>query len=157
PLLRSYSLSDQPNAKYYRITIKQEPHGIASTYVSTHIEAGGVLEVSEPRGAFTLHQSDLPVVLLSAGVGGTPVMAMLHALAAQVSQRQIWWIYAARNRQEHPFASEVRKLLAALPHAQGHIQYSRPVVTDRHGVDYDAAGRLSIEALEKRGVPREAD
>jgi MOSC domain-containing protein YiiM len=80
PVLRSYSLSDLPDAGHYRITIKQEPHGIASTYVSTQLRAGDVLEVSEPRGAFTLSRSDLPVVLLSAGVGVTPVMAMLHAL-----------------------------------------------------------------------------
>jgi ferredoxin-NADP reductase len=116
-----------------------------------------VLEVSAPRGAFILRQGDLPVVLLSAGVGVTPVMAMLHALAAQASPRPVWWIYGARNRLDHPFAQEARALLARLPHGRSHVQYSRPDATDRLGVDYDAAGRLTVASLEKLGIPREAD
>lgn len=104
PILRSYSLSDLPDPGHYRITIKEEPHGIASTFVSTQLRTGDVLEVSAPRGAFTLGCGDLPVVLLSAGVGVTPVMAMLHALAAEASVRPVWWIYGARNRLDHPFA-----------------------------------------------------
>jgi ferredoxin-NADP reductase/MOSC domain-containing protein YiiM len=157
PVLRSYSLSDRPDAGRYRITIKQEPHGIASTYVSTQLRAGDVLDVSEPRGAFILQRGDLPVVLLSAGVGVTPVLAMLHALAAEASPRSVWWIYGARNRGDHPFAREARELLAKLPQAQGHVQYSRPEANDRLGVDFDVAGRLSVTVLEKLGVPREAD
>jgi ferredoxin-NADP reductase/MOSC domain-containing protein YiiM len=157
PVLRSYSLSDLPDAGRYRITIKQEPHGIASTYVSAHLRTGDVLDVSEPRGAFILQGGDLPVVLLSAGVGVTPVMAMLHALAAQASPRPVWWIYGARNGGDHPFAREARELLSKLPHAQSHVQYSRPEATDRLGVNFDAAGRLTVTVLEKRGVPRDAD
>lgn len=157
PVLRSYSLSDLPDAARYRITIKVEPHGIAGTYVSTQVRSGDVLDVSEPRGAFTLRQGDLPVVLLSAGVGVTPVMAMLHALAARASPRQIWWIYGARNGRDHPFAREARELLAQLPNARSYVQYSRPDGTDRLGVDYEAAGRLSVPVLKELGVPREAD
>ena len=112
PILRSYSLSGPPNAGHYRISVKKEPHGVASTYVNSQLRTGDVLEVSEPRGAFTLQPGDLPVVLLSAGVGVTPVMAMLHALAAQESVRPIWWIFGARNRVDHPFALEVGDLLA---------------------------------------------
>jgi ferredoxin-NADP reductase len=155
--LRSYSLSDLPDPGRYRITVKQEQRGIASTYVSTQLRAGDVLDISEPRGAFILRQGDLPVVLLSAGVGVTPVTAMLQALAAQASLRPVWWIYGARNRRDHPFAREARELLAKLPYARSYVQYSRPDVDDRLGVDYDAAGRLSVAVLEKLGVPREAD
>jgi ferredoxin-NADP reductase/MOSC domain-containing protein YiiM len=157
PVLRSYSLSSLPDPGRYRITVKQEPHGLASTYVSTRLRAGDVLDVSEPRGAFVLRQGALPVVLLSAGVGVTPVMAMLHALAAQASPRPVWWVYGARNRLDHPFAREARELLARLPHARSYVQYSRPDATDRPGVDFDAAGRLSVTVLEKLGVPRKAD
>ncbi len=157
PVLRSYSLSGLPDAGRYRITIKQEPHGIASTYVSTQLRTGDVLDVSEPRGAFILQRGDIPIVLLSAGVGVTPVMAMLHALAVQASPRPVWWIHGARNRLDHTFAREARDLLAKLPHARSHVQYSRPDATDRQGVDYDAAGRLNVTALEKLGVPRESD
>ncbi|HEV3202424.1 MAG TPA: MOSC and FAD-binding oxidoreductase domain-containing protein [Bryobacteraceae bacterium] len=157
PVLRSYSLSDLPDAGRYRITVKQEPHGIASTYVSTQLRTGDVLDVSEPRGAFILRRGDLPVVLLSAGVGVTPVMAMLHALAAQASPRPVWWIYGARNRLDHPFFREARDLLAKLPHSRSYVQYSRPDAADRMGVDYDAAGRLTVTVLQKLGIPRECD
>ena len=117
-VLRSYSLSALPDAGRYRISIKEEPHGIVSTFVSTRLRTGDVLDVSAPRGAFILQRGDLPVVLLSAGVGATPVMAMLHSLAAQASPRPVWWIYAVRSGREHPFAQEARDLLARLPHAR---------------------------------------
>jgi ferredoxin-NADP reductase/ferredoxin len=157
PILRSYSLSGVPDSARYRVAIKEEPQGIASTYLSTRLRAGDVLEVSAPRGAFTLQPGDRPVVLLSAGVGVTPVLAMLHALAACASPRPVWWIYGARNRLDHPFAREVRDLLANLPQARSHVRYSRPEATDRPGVDFDAAGRLAVTALEGLGVPRESD
>jgi ferredoxin-NADP reductase len=156
-VLRSYSLSNLPGPGRYRITIKQEPNGIASTYVSSQLHMGDVLDVSEPRGAFTLARGDLPVVLLSAGVGVTPVMAMLHALVAQASPRTVWWIYGARNRRDHTFVREAHDLLAKLPHARSFVQYSRPEATDKLGIDYDAAGRLTVTVLEKLGVPRESD
>jgi len=157
PVLRSYSLSDLPDAGRYRIAIKEEPHGIASTYLSRHLRAGDILDVSAPRGAFILQRGDLPVVLLSAGVGVTPVMAMLHALAAHTSPRLVWWIYGARNGLDHPFAREARDLLAKLPHSRSYVQYSRPVAADQLGVGFDAAGRLTATVLEKLGVPRESD
>lgn len=157
PVLRSYSLSDLPDAGRYRITIKEEPLGVASTYLSTRLRAGDVLDVSAPRGAFILRRGEFPVVLLSAGVGVTPVMAMLHALAAHASPRPVWWIYGARNRLDHPFAREARDLLAELPRARSYVQYSRPDATDRLGVDYDAAGRLTVTVLQKLGVPRECE
>ena len=157
PVLRSYSLSGLPDAGRYRISVKEEPHGVASTYVSTQLRTGDVLDVSEPRGAFTLRRGELPAVLLSAGVGVTPVMAMLHALAAQASPRQIWWIYGARNRLDHPFVLEARDLLAKLANARSHVQYSRPDPADRLGFDFDVAGRLTVTVLEQLGVPRDSD
>jgi ferredoxin-NADP reductase/MOSC domain-containing protein YiiM len=157
PVLRCYSLSDRPDASRYRIAIKEEPRGIASTYLSRHLRAGDVLDVSAPRGAFILQPAEQPVVLLSAGVGVTPVLAMLHALAASTSPRPVWWIYGARNRLDHPFAREVRDLLAKVPHARSYVQYSQPDAADQMGVDYDAAGRLTATVLEKLGVPRDSD
>ena len=114
-LLRSYSLSDTPSADHYRVSIKQELNGVASTYVHNHVRVGDLLDVSAPRGSFTLRPDDRPIVLLSAGVGATPVLAMLHALAAEASPRQVWWLYGARNRDDHPFAQESRGLVQALP------------------------------------------
>jgi ferredoxin-NADP reductase len=110
PLLRSYSLSGAPSAERYRVTVKREPNGPGSGYLLGQVGHGSVLDVSAPRGTFTLRAGDGPVVLLSAGVGATPVMAMLHALAAEGSRREIWWLYGARDRADHPFAAESRSL-----------------------------------------------
>jgi len=157
PLLRNYSLSDAPSADHYRVSVKQEVNGAASTYVHTQVQVGDVLEVSAPRGAFTLRQGKNPVVLLSAGVGATPMMAMLHALAAEASPREVWWLFGARNRDEHPFAQEARRSLKKLPHGHRYILYSRPGQEDRPGLDFDAPGHLSVPVLKEFGVPREAD
>jgi ferredoxin-NADP reductase len=157
PLLRNYSLSDTPGIDHYRVSVKQEVNGAASTYVHTQVKVDDVLEVSAPRGTFTFRTGNRPVVLLSAGVGATPVMAMLHALAAEASLREVWWLFGARNRDEHPFAQEARRLLQALPHSHSYILYSRPGQEDRPGVDFDAPGHLSVTVLQELGVPREAD
>jgi MOSC domain-containing protein YiiM/ferredoxin-NADP reductase len=116
-LLRSYSLSSEPRDDRYRVSIKRETHGAAGAYVETQARIGDVLDASAPRGSFTLRPGDGPVVLLSAGVGATPVLAMLHALAAGASSREVWWIYGARHGGEHPFAAETRALLEACPAA----------------------------------------
>jgi ferredoxin-NADP reductase len=114
PLLRNYSMSGLPGANAYRVSVKHEVNGAASSFLHSHVNAGDVLEVSAPRGSFTLTPGDDPVVLMSAGIGATPVLAMLHALAAEDSHREVWWLYGARNRNEHPFAKESRGLLQRL-------------------------------------------
>jgi ferredoxin-NADP reductase/MOSC domain-containing protein YiiM len=157
PLLRNYSLSDTPGADHYRVSVKQEANGAASTYVHNQVHVGDVLDVSAPRGTFTFRQGLRPVVLLSAGVGATPVLAMLHVLAAEASPREVWWLYGARNRDEHPFADESHRLLQVLPHSRSHILYSRPGPQDQPGLDFDAAGHLSVTVLQEIGVPRDAD
>ncbi len=157
PILRDYSMSGAPGANAYRVSVKQELNGAASSFLHTHVGAGDVLEVSAPRGTFTLTPGDEPVVLVSAGIGATPVLAMLHALASTASPRQVWWLYGARNRNEHPFAKESRGLLQTLVSAQSHIVYSQPEVGDRLGQDYDSPGHLSVPLLDQLGVTRNAD
>jgi MOSC domain-containing protein YiiM/ferredoxin-NADP reductase len=156
-LLRSYSLSDAPSADHYRVSIKRELSGVASTYLHSRVQVDDVLDVSAPRGVFTLRGGDRPVVLLSAGVGATPVLAMLHALAAGASPRQVWWLYGARNRDDHPFAHESRGLVQALAHSHSRIFYSRPRPDDRLGREFDATGHLDIAVLNELDVPRDAD
>ena len=157
PALRSYSLSDLPVADHFRISVKSESKGIGSSFLHNRVQEGDVLDVSAPRGIFTLRRGERPVVLLSAGVGATPVMSMLHALAAEASQREVWWIYGARNRQEHPFAEESRSLLKQLPRGRSHILYSSPAATDQVGVDFDTSGHIAVALLEKIGVPGNSD
>ncbi len=156
-VLRNYSLSDTPSSDHYRISVKHEANGVASTYLHTKVRQDDVLEVSAPRGSFTLLPDDRPVVLLSAGVGATPVLAMLHKLADEVSPREVWWVYGARDGGDHPFHEEVRALIQALPRGRAHIRYSQPRPEDRVGADFDAPGRVSPVALREMGVPREAN
>ena len=157
PVLRSYSLSDLAAVDHFRISVKSELKGIGSSFLCDRTREGDVLDVSAPRGSFTLRASQSPVVLLSAGVGATPVMSMLHALASEKSQREIWWIYAARNRAEHPFAEESRSLLKQLSRGRGYIVYSRPAATDQVGTDFDAAGHIDAALLKRIGVSQGSD
>src|SRR6202008_4514939 len=103
PLFRSYSLSGPPSTERYRISVKVEPDGAAGTYLRDHVRVGDVLDVSSPRGSFILQSGERPMVLLSARIGATPVLAMLHALVAARATRQVLWLHAARDRQHHPF------------------------------------------------------
>src|SRR5882762_6211162 len=111
PLFRSYSLSGPSSTEHYRISVKVEPNGAAGTYLREHVRVGDALDVSSPRGSFILQSGERPVVLLSAGIGATPVLAMLYALEAARSRRQILWLHGARDRQHHPFTAEVGRLI----------------------------------------------
>jgi ferredoxin-NADP reductase/MOSC domain-containing protein YiiM len=157
PALRSYSLSDLPAADHFRISVKSELNGIGSSFLCNRSRAGDLLDVSAPRGSFILRPGESPVVLLSAGVGATPVMSMLHSLAAERSQREIWWIYGARNRVEHPFAEESRSLLKQLSRGRGYVVYSRPTAIDQVGADFDAPGHIDTALLERIGVSQGSD
>jgi ferredoxin-NADP reductase/MOSC domain-containing protein YiiM len=157
PLLRSYSLSGPPGASDYRISVKREEGGAASQFLHTRVRTGDQLEVAAPRGTFILRPDPAPVLLISAGVGATPVLAMLHALAAARSARDIWWLHSARRRADEPFAAESRDLLAALPNAHRHICFSSPDPGDVQGRDYDTAGRLSAPVLAALDLPHDAD
>jgi ferredoxin-NADP reductase len=136
--VRSYSLSTSPG---YRVSVKQEPHGIGSRYL-TQLVSGSLLEVAAARGEFRLEDGTGPVLLISAGIGVTPVLAMLHSLAG--STREVWWIHAARGPAEHAFAAEAHDLLAQLPNAHEHVYYS--------SVD----GRLTKDKLSELALPPDA-
>jgi MOSC domain-containing protein YiiM/ferredoxin-NADP reductase/ferredoxin len=156
-LFRSYSLSGPLSDEQYRVSVKVEPNGAAGSYLNSNVRTGDILDVSEPRGSFTLQPGDGPVVLLSAGIGATPVLAMLHALVASATPRAVWWLHGARDSKSHSFATEVRQLLGRLARGRSQIWYSRPAADDRQGREYDATGRLGIEVLDRLGVPRGGD
>jgi ferredoxin-NADP reductase/MOSC domain-containing protein YiiM len=139
--VRSYSLSSVSGAGTYRISVKQEPHGIASSYLNRDLRPGMDLDVAAPRGDFTLDDGSGPVLLISAGIGVTPVLAMLGQLAAARSDRDLWWIYGARGPNEHPLAAETHVMLATLPRAHERVFYS--------SVD----GRLTKEKLAGLDLP----
>jgi len=157
PVLRSYSLSDLPGVDHFRISVKSEFNGIGSSFLCNRAREGDVLDVSAPRGRFALRPGENPLVLLSAGVGATPVLSMLHELAAERSLREIWWIYGARNRFEHPFAEESRFLLKQLSRGRSYIVYSRPAATDQPEMDFDASGHVDTDLLQRIGVSPNSD
>jgi ferredoxin-NADP reductase len=155
--MRSYSLSGEPGARRYRISVKREPYGVAGAYIDETVKIGDVMDVSAPRGNFTLRPGAAPVVFLGAGIGATPLMAMLHALAAEASRREVWWLYGTRSGREHPFEKEARTLIKGLARGYRHICYSSPDSADRPGVDFDTQGHLDIGMLRQLEVPHDAD
>jgi ferredoxin-NADP reductase/MOSC domain-containing protein YiiM len=158
PILRSYSLAAAPDPHRYRIGVKREAHGVAGEILHRQVGIGDLVEVAAPRGAFTLSRGiGGPVVLLSAGVGVTPVLAMLDSLASERTTREVWWLHAARCGAEHAFAGDARALVARIRHGHLHVRYSRPAPGDALGRDYHASGRLSAHVLAELGVPRESE
>jgi ferredoxin-NADP reductase/MOSC domain-containing protein YiiM len=156
-LLRNYSLSGPPDAGYYRITVKHETEGAASGYLHTRLAVGDQLDIAAPRGTFILDGTRAPVLLISAGIGATPVLAMLVALAQEHSDREIWWLHAARSGRDHSFAAEAHTLVASLPNVHVHVYYSRPGPNDLEGRDFDSAGRLTASRLAQLEPPRDAE
>ncbi len=153
--VRSYSLSAAPDAGSYRISVKHEPHGTASGYLTTRLRPGAELEVAAPRGEFVYAEDSGPVLLVSAGIGLTPVLSMLHELAAQGSKREVWWIHGARGPREHPLAAEAHDLLTALPDAHEHVYYSAATPEElRHA--HATSGRLTKDRLIALSVPSDA-
>jgi ferredoxin-NADP reductase/MOSC domain-containing protein YiiM/ferredoxin len=158
PVVRSYSISGASDSGSYRISVKRGT-GPGSQYLVDATQPGDKMEISAPRGEFILRAGARPVVLLSAGIGVTPVLSMLHALASgsAKSPRDVWWIHAARNAAEQVFAQEARQLLAAIPGSHSAIAYSKPGPADRPGAGFDVQGRWDLASLEKLAIPVEAD
>jgi ferredoxin-NADP reductase/ferredoxin len=142
--MRSYSLSGDPAAGYYRISVKREARGRVSQWLHANVKAGSVVEAAAPRGEFYLVDGDGPVVLLSAGIGATPVLAMLHALAVAKTDRAVWWLHTTHDAESHAFAAEVTALIDALPGGREHIFYTT------------TGGRLDKKSIAALGLPAEA-
>jgi ferredoxin-NADP reductase/MOSC domain-containing protein YiiM len=153
--VRSYSLSSTPDSGTYRISVKRERKGIASTYLDRKLQAGATLEVAAPRGAFTLDDGTTPVLLISGGIGVTPVLAMLHQLVAERSERDTWWIHGARKPREHALAAEAHSLLASLPNAHEHIFYSSATPRECRRA-HATPGRVNRDELNRLVVPADA-
>lgn len=157
PLIRSYSLSDASTPGRYRFSVKRAT-GEGSAYLHTHVQQGDRLSISAPRGSFFLGPDGHPVVFWSAGIGITPVLAMLRELASapSVPSRKIWWVHGARSGEENAFAAEVDELLRRLPPTVRLIAFSQPRVADSLGRDYDVQGRITVATLERLAIPADA-
>jgi ferredoxin-NADP reductase/MOSC domain-containing protein YiiM len=153
PPVRSYSLSSPPGADSYRISVKRE--GAVSSYLQTQLRTGALVDVAAPRGEFVLTDGAGPVLLVSAGIGVTPVLAMLHQLAATNSGREVWWIHTTRDAGQHAFAAEAHRLLQALPRAREQVFYTAAGTEPPPGIPV-VRGRPTPAALAGLGLPADA-
>jgi ferredoxin-NADP reductase/MOSC domain-containing protein YiiM/ferredoxin len=153
--VRSYSLSSAPGAAAYRISVKSEVHGAVSPYLNSTLRSGAILEVAAPRGDFVLDDGSAPVLLISAGIGVTPVLSMLKQLVHAHSEREVWWICSARGPREHPLAAEADALLQSLPHAREHLFYSQATPAEVRR-EHAVAGHVTKAALAALGLPASA-
>jgi ferredoxin-NADP reductase/MOSC domain-containing protein YiiM len=167
PVYRTYSISSSPNPKYYRLTIKRElapPNrpdlypGVSSNYFHDEVIPGTEILTKSPRGKFYLDPNGHnPVVLLSAGVGLTPLISMLDAIVQSGVNRPTWFVHGARNSNEHAMCSHVRVLQEENDNVNVHIRYSKPLPEDVEGTDFDDIGHVDIELLKKLLPDKEFD
>jgi ferredoxin-NADP reductase/MOSC domain-containing protein YiiM len=159
PLTRTYTISDRPDADYYRVSIKREtPPGLSSNYFHDHVQPGARLCIKSPRGDFWLDPGDdTPVVLVSAGVGLTPMISMLNSIVAAGSGRPVWFIHGTRSGREHAMGEHVRSLAAERDNVHLHVRYSRPVPGDVEGNNHDGTGHVTVDILKELLPPAAYD
>ncbi|WP_428650078.1 pyridoxamine 5'-phosphate oxidase family protein [Roseibium sp.] len=144
---RSYSLSGAPRDGRYRISVKRDPQGLVSRILHDGLHVGAMIDAGMPAGTFGLSNTRDPIVLVSAGIGITPLLSMLHAVAGEGDSRPVWFVHGARDGAHHPFRDEVRALAAGKPSIRLLTHYSHPLETDVRSRDYDHAGRITAEGL----------
>ncbi|MEB3212834.1 MAG: 2Fe-2S iron-sulfur cluster-binding protein, partial [Leptolyngbyaceae bacterium] len=155
PVTRVYTLSDAPNGTHYRLSIKREGgDGLVSNFFHDQVSVGAHIEAMVPRGKFKVDQSSTrPVVLISAGVGITPMVAIANFLVEEGirtrTYRPTYFIHGTRNGRSHAFGTHIRHLAETYPSVTAHISYSTPDPDDQVGIDYDSEGYVDIELLKQ--------
>ena len=144
---RSYSLSGSPDdLSQYRLSIKREDKGLVSRFFHDELRTGSVIEARPPAGDFVIPCSKCPLVLISVGVGLTPMVAAMHANAQQ-SDREVWYVHGTRNSRDHALKREVDALVAQNETLHKRIFYSQPETEDVRECDYDVQGRITAEQI----------
>ena len=159
PVIRCYSLSDCSRPDLYRVTIKKAlpppdcegaKCGIASSYFCDTVKQGDILDVKAPSGHFFLEMSDeKPVVLISGGVGVTPMVSMLNAIIESGQKREVWFFFGARSRKDHILKKHLEKIAGEHDNVNLHVCYSKPGKEDVKGKDYHHEGRVSVELFKQ--------
>lgn len=156
-ITRPYTLSSAPGQHQYRITVKRE-EGIVSSFLHDHVKPGDTLWISEPMGKFVLPKnSRKPVVLISAGVGITPMISMVEAIADEPDPRQVWLFHGSKNKQVRPMAELLKTLSDKHDNIRVHMHHSRPADDEIAGIDYDAIGRIELNFLKNHLPDYDAD
>ncbi len=158
PVIRCYSLSDCARKDLYRVTIKRcpppsgtpHPPGVGSSFFCDGIKEGDILDVKAPNGHFFLDlEKNRPVVLISGGVGVTPMVSMANALTEIGDTREIWFFFGARNSRDHMFKDYMAELAAKHGNVRMHVCYSRPLPGDVNGKDYQHESRVSVDLFKE--------
>jgi nitric oxide dioxygenase len=159
PLKRNYSISSAPNGATYRISVKREEQGIVSGWLHQSVEPGTILKVAPPAGEFFLRQAQVrPVVLVSGGVGLTPLMSMLETIAEQRPGLAAYYVHGTQDGATHAMSQRVRTLAAGSGGSiRASIFYEQPRPEDRRGQDYDESGLIGIDWLQRNTPMGEAD
>jgi len=143
---RQYSLTHQPNGQFYRIAVKREALGSVSGWLHDRAQVGDIVQCAAPAGDFFLQaEAATPITLISAGVGQTPMLAMLATLAQQQHAAAVNWLHAAEAGSQHAFAEEVKSLGARLPNFTSHVWYRQPESADVGR--YDAQGLMDLASV----------
>jgi ferredoxin-NADP reductase len=160
---RFYTISDHdPAARHYRLTVKKElppadrshlPPGTCSTHFNEYLKIGDAVEAKAPSGRFFIDLSSAhPIVLIAGGIGVTPMIAMINAIAREQPHRHVWFFHALRNAADHAFRDHLLGLAQRLPHLRLETFYEQPTPADRLGIDYHRLGRLDVDHL-RRTLP----
>lgn len=155
--LRHYSLSDAPGKDYYRISVKKEEQGLVSSYLHQEIQEGDQIEISAPAGEFVLEEKDIPVVLISGGVGLTPMISMLNTITEQQPNREVTFIHAALNSQVHALKDEISQIESKYSNVRSFVAYSDPTDEDRAARSYDKEGFVDLNWLKQILIDNNAD
>ncbi|TMV70086.1 ferredoxin, partial [Thioclava sp. BHET1] len=142
---RSYSLSGPQEAPFYRISVKREAGGLASRHLHDRIGEGDLILAAPPAGDFILPAGDGPLVLVSAGVGVTPIMAMLHSAAQD--GREVWFVHGVRNGAARPFGAELAAITGGAESIRQRIYYSQPTAADGPATMSARHGRIDLQEL----------
>ncbi|GAD90887.1 flavohemoprotein [Vibrio halioticoli NBRC 102217] len=154
--IRQYSLSAAPNGKTYRISVKRDGEGRVSNFLHDDLQQGDIIKVAPPAGDFFLQaQSDKPMVLVSAGVGLTPMLSMLEAL--QGSDKAVTWLHAAENGEQHAFKDHVTELCNKHSNLQQFTWYRAPLESDKQAEDFQFEGLIDLSQLNQQQLPSNAE
>lgn len=157
-LTRCYSLSDSPDPRHYRISVKRASPpagtnfapGRSSTHLHAKVQVGDVLQVRAPSGHFYLDRSNQPVVLMGCGIGITPMLSMLNWCIAEQPEREVWLFYGARNSRELMASEHLASISKNHPQVHLRICFSNPESTDVLGQHYHHHGRVTVDLLRQQ-------
>ncbi|WP_232665185.1 MOSC domain-containing protein [Pseudonocardia sp. TRM90224] len=158
PVVRTYTIAGRSaDGLGYRLAVKREPAGLASGHLHDGVAAGATVSARAPRGRFVVRAGARPVVLVSAGIGITPMLAMLAELATEETTRDVFFVHGARSSRELAFGQHVRELVATGSRLHSRLLFSRPQPHDRVGVDFDLVGRVTVDVLDEAVPGLDAD